>query len=330
MKKTLFVFFILSSLICQKLLAQDEYTFSVCPVINLSNGNLYEYVYINDNLSNETKLSELNWEIKNLINLGFSSSFSYKSFNVDLDCLFGIKNTFGKMYDSDWMNYDTPYLYYDSSLKTNLSISNTTISSNIIATIKSSYTFKPWDNISLIPYVAFTYNKINFKGNGANGWYGDSSHSTTGSPVSWDSPYATYYPEGALGNIEYLRNTFWLYLGAKTNFSYKQWIFSFDVGISPFIYIESIDTHYSLFGNFGTYYYDKMSGFFSKLNFSISVSYQITDDSLISLGCEYFKQFEISGKSYISNDYTEWRIQNCISKCSDNLFNVFLNYRFYF
>ena len=111
----------------------DEIVFSVSPLTAYKNGMLGEYVYVKDVNNQEQKLSELDWEIKNLFLIGADFSVGFEKFIIDLNVLFGIKNQNGKMQDSDWLNYLTEYDFIDPLVKTNYSISSLELKNNINA-----------------------------------------------------------------------------------------------------------------------------------------------------------------------------------------------------
>ena len=77
------VFLFLNSASCFALSIYDAH-FSISPLYQLQNGCLNEYVYDTDSSDELYKLSELNWQLKNLSYAGFQSSFGYKNLFFDL------------------------------------------------------------------------------------------------------------------------------------------------------------------------------------------------------------------------------------------------------
>lgn len=279
----------------------SDFNFSISPKISYKSGMMNEYVFVYDDNGDVQKLSELNWEIKNLIRLGFDFTASYKAWDFKADFLFGIRNKNGTMRDSDWLNYTTEYDYIDPSIKTTYSISSLNLVNDIKAELSASYNFKsPYFSFS--PYISFDYNYTEFSSFDTEGWHGEMHNP----PVSWNSPDALHYPKGSLGDIEYTRESFCFYLGINNYTKISRVIFYFDFAFSPFIYVSSIDLHKFPGGTPAKYFLDKMYGFFDSAKLTIGGELFITDYSSFYLSFTGNLQNEISGKTQGSYDKKTW------------------------
>jgi outer membrane protease len=307
----------------------SDFSFSASPKVSYKSGMNNEYVFVYDDNNEVQKLSELNWEIKNLIRLGFDFTMSYKAWDFKADFLFGIKNKNGSMRDSDWMNYTSAYNYIDPSVKTTYSISSLELLGDIKAEITASYSLKsPY--LTFSPYISFDYNYTDYSSFNTEGWHGETD-STGNPPVSWSSPDAVHYPVGTLGDIDYTKETFCFYLGINNYTRFSRFAFSLDIGISPFIYVSSLDLHKYPGGAPASYYLDKMYGFFSAFKINFGGELFITENSSFYISFLGNLQNQISGKTLASTNKENWyNVSSSFPKCSGEYFEAVFGWRYRF
>ena len=89
------------------ILVFENFTFSssvfFSPRIEIENQKIKEYVFDGNH-----KLSELDWNVENQINVGFESDFYIDRLFVGFDFSLGLYNFDGFMEDRDWENYNKP------------------------------------------------------------------------------------------------------------------------------------------------------------------------------------------------------------------------------
>ena len=73
--------------------------FYLSPNISLKNGTAKEYVFEAD-----FKLSQLDWQVENEVNLGLDVDFEFKKFFLGLGFSTGLYNFGGMMEDYDWLD----------------------------------------------------------------------------------------------------------------------------------------------------------------------------------------------------------------------------------
>lgn len=269
------------------------------PTYTLENGVYNEFVYQYDNDGNEQKLSELNWNLKNISNFGTAITIGYKYINLSGDFSISIPKRSGFMFDSDWQ--DTS----DYSKKTNYSISENTLLTNYKTNVFLSGNFKLSNDFSFLPYLNFCYTYTSFSGNNAYGWYGDSSYPM----VAWDSPEAIYYEKGILCGIDYSRANYYFNLGTKYECKPIQSVsLAFDLGITIYSLTKSIDTHFSNHTKTeGNSYYDVMSGWLTGCKLGLDGTFSFNKHFIAGINYNLFLQGQISGitasTSYPGNTY---------------------------
>ena len=248
------VFLFLTLVFAGKISAFEIFKFSVAPKYGLQNGQLNEYVLYN----NGNKLSELNWEIKNISMLGFNATVGWEMILIETDCMWGFPKESGMMYDSDWQNTS------NYGMKTNYSESSNKVDCLGDLGLRLGVNIKTWDFLHIIPYAGIAYSRVKFTANGGTYWYGDKT--TTG--VSYDVPYNS--PKAKIGNMDkygdvitYEREIFNYLLGVKAKYNFlERYTVSADFGLAIFTQINSIDNHILR----STKFLDKMQGFFKSFN----------------------------------------------------------------
>ena len=208
---------------------------SITPILALTNGQIGEYVYTKVTDTTDKKISELQWDEKNIISLGGAIRGGYKDIFVDISFARGFSPVKSDtMEDSDWMNSSDP------TMKTTFSINENTLISYTTFNTKAGYTFRPLSWLYLSPHAEFEYIYRFYSANNGYGWYGQQYN------VPWYDPKARYYKPGELCGIDYSRMIMSSYIGGTVQFNLP---FHFSIllsaAISPASYQESYDTHFT-------------------------------------------------------------------------------------
>ena len=265
-----------------------EIHFEVTPLYSLKNGCLNEFVFYN--IGDEWyKLSELNWNIKNISYLGGNIAFNSKYIRIEAGVSGGFSKESAKMYDSDWLNLPAA-----PDMKTTFSISENTLDSNINFNTKATffYSINNWFKPGI--FIEYTIDEIQFSARNGYGWYGDSTYSQIGQYVPFDSEYAKFFGVGSLFGINYLRVTKFLNIGLSCSFYILDRIqIKIEAGISPYLSVHSIDHHHNK-GNFR----DEIKSSFSLNNFCTDVRFNLFNN--IYLGCSFLYNYfgETKGITY--------------------------------
>lgn len=327
MKKifTLLLFFIFASPIFAKNFSFDLLNFSIEPFVQFHNGSQKEYVYLDEDYDNESKLSELNWEEKNIYFLGINSDVSYKNFILGFSYQQTIPSYCGMIYDYDWLNKvsestDKKYHY----LKTNYSEHYNFLEYYYSLCFDFKYNFNLSKLIDISPSLSYEFLSLKF--NAINGFY----------RYGVKNEYGNYIENYQTGTITYIdgdvlsltRNLNIIWFGFSTNFSAtKKLDFIASFQICPFIYVDSIDFHVTRH----SYFYDRMYGFFKGIQFEIKSYYNFTNNHSLALSFKFRNLSDINGDTYSGSDLNETFVKNTSKSGSAfNFINLSLSYRYRF
>ncbi len=261
------------------------------PLAGIKSGNIGEYLFYDD-----VKLSYLEWEEKPVWYTGGRITGEYKNISLSGYVTGSFPGRCGKMYDSDWTDL--------SDIKTDYSISENTLNSNINTGIALSCQFKPSVQFGLAPFIAFDFEYILLEARNGYGWYADKDtlngapyykHSTHG--YSYDSDMAVYYPSGSLLGIDYTRYTLCTWIGCTASIQLlNRLTFSIAPAFSPYIWIVSFDHHYGK-----GYYMDITDGWLAALKADFSVEYDFTKRFSAVFDCTLAKSRILYGNTYESS-----------------------------
>lgn len=288
---------------------KSEFSFSVEPFFGMKWGNLDELVYQKDSNGEYYKLSELNWQIKNMALLGANAGIGYKRLKGKLHFSALIPASSGIMKDSDWLDSS------DTSMKTNFSKSENEIEQAFEISAQISLEFNPIYPLKIAPVFGIGYKTISFKARNGEGWYGNGisnerANGTIGNNVSWDDPNAIYYEPGKLFGLDYKREAKQIFAGFALEFEPIPIIrVCQTMLISPYTYTVSYDTHYTnQASTSGTDYADEVFFVFSRLKSATAVYYVLNERFEFGFEISAFYAFEQSGdsfqKSHSSKRYT--------------------------
>ena len=335
-KKILYHIFVFLSLFLFTEKAFSQIHFEVSPLYSLKNGCLNELVFYNAD-DEWYKLSELNWNIKNISYLGGNVAFDSKYIRIEAGVSGGFSKASAKMYDSDWQNLPAA-----PDMKTTFSISENTLDSNINFNTKATFSYNIEDWFKIGVFAKYTFDKIKFSARNGYGWYGSNRYSQNGQNVPYDSEYAKFFGSGSLQGIDYLRKTNMFNLGFLYSFTFFDCVqLKLEASFSPFAGVKSLDHHYSAAGS-EYYYRDEI-----KLNYSI---YELGADLRVRLwqnlylGCAFSYNYisEQKGDTYSKSEehgYTDmifkdldeyFEDETSKSGCSGQWYNITAYFSFIF
>lgn len=175
MKKNFFSLIIFLTL-CSSIFALDNnyLSFTITPRFEIVNGSINEYVYDKDCLNTDNKLSQLDWDIKNIPFFSLKGEVDIiKYIHFDIDGGIGVPKISGYMQDYDWLNSfggkeGIPYSwrYEDPTAITNYSKHTNKLEQYMTFTLGiGANVFLPAE-IKLSPKIAYQYEFIYFSGTG--------------------------------------------------------------------------------------------------------------------------------------------------------------------
>ena len=271
-------FFLLLFLNCSFLFGEN-FSLRISPFFSYNNDTITYSIYDGPKLN-----SQLDWTSPYLFKTGINFSLGFNNFILDLSNAAAIPAKCGTMYDSDW---------YTENIKTNLSKHNLHAGFCYDLDIIFKYQFELNNSFSILPQVSFNYSYSSYYAQKGIGWCGDTGHTQLTKHYPWNSEYAVKVNKFG---IDFFNNTFILFLGAGLEKSLGNFLFGFDVQISPYIYVSSIDHHLDS-GN-GRYYLLLQSAWFSCFSLDLSCTYCINQKNKISVIPRYCYCKEIMGVFY--------------------------------
>ena len=160
------VFFLLNTVCAEKSEKKDYLKMKITPEIYLMNGMIYEYVFSSSCLNTGNKLSELQWDIKNVPVLKLHADFDI------LDYLYtGINGSFvipcssGNLQDYDWLNSTkSQWKNANPCDMTNYSKHDNKINKCISLSILLGGNIYLPAEIKLSPYIGYIYEYVGFDG----------------------------------------------------------------------------------------------------------------------------------------------------------------------
>ena len=269
-------------------LSLKDFSLSVEPLFGMRWGQIDEYVYQKDSGGDYKKLSELNWQIKNMFEVGGNIEGGFRKIKGKIHFSALIPGDSGVMEDSDWVDLN--------SVKTTFSKSENSLVRAYDFSVLLKYEFQPVEFIKIAPLFEFEYKLISFEARNGYGWYGNevTPH------VSWDDDKAVYYKSGKLCGIDYRREIKQFFIGYYFEYRPIKRLKLFDsFAIAPYAYTVSYDTHYSdRESTRGTDYADEVAFFFTRLKYTTGCYYAFTERLELGLQVSFFYAFQILGTTY--------------------------------
>lgn len=283
---------------------KTDFSFSVEPLFGLKNGTVDEYVFLKESSYSSDKLSELNWDIKDELYGGIKLNGSFKNIFLETSFTAAIPQTSGITKDSDWLNAsrkNTENYQY----KTNYSEHDNYIDYDIGAKVKAGYEFKLFQDkkvkLSLKPFAEFQYENFQFTCKDGTCWYGDWLGSYYARWNDWDNQRSDSGDQSG-DVLTYQRQNLIIWLGSDFKVDLpKNFTVLAGFKVSPYLYSESIDSHYLT----DTYYLDVTPGYFSVFDANLGVEYALTKKQSFILGAEGFYMKTLRGNDYI-NSKKKW------------------------
>ena len=305
MKKLPFILALeLFSFLAAAQIKKTDFSFSVEPLFGLKNGVVDEYVFLKESSYSSDKLSELNWDIKNELYGGIKLNGSFKNIFLETQFTAAIPKSSGITKDSDWLNTqikNTENYQY----KTNYSEHDNYIDYDIGAKVKAGYEFKLLQDtkvkLSLKPFTEFQYENFQFTCKDGTCWYGADLESYYARWNDWDNQRSDAGDKS--GKVmAYQRQNLILWLGSDFKIELpKNFTILAGFKVSPYLYSESIDSHYLT----PTYYLDVTPGYFSVFDANLGVEYSLTKKQSFVLTAEGFYMKTLRGNDYI-NSKKKW------------------------
>ncbi len=267
--------------------------FSFTSFLTYHTGLQNEYVYAENSEGNLVKLSELNWEEKNLFFLGGKGQMKSLG-NFFLDASFAAAIPFykcGYVYDSDWYNY------YSSdediaSVKTCYSISDCIIDYYFKGSLFAAYSLSPETSFDLKTFVGADFNFSHFSADGLTAWY---AKKTSGIYDSWESADASY-EEGTVLSLK--RNSVFTWLGFESVIRpVNKLSLSLTYAFNIYTYVFSLDSHPLK----NSYFLDVMSDFFCGYKIAFAADYALTKKQKLFLKTSYEFIEVTKGNTYFSS-----------------------------
>lgn len=320
--------------------SKDNFSFYLEPVGNVRFGVQNELVYTKTSDEVTRKLSELNWEQLHLASQGIKGELKFFKIFIRGEYKDAIFQNTGILHDSDWLNCETDGLSDEIyEIKTNYSQSTNDLQQYYNWDLYGGYEFTIDEKFSVSPFGGIEYTYSDFLGHDGKGWYSSSM------PYYSDAAKAFYEENGYYGpytlcendlslcSIQLQRNVIFTWIGADFNFYPNKFLeISTSVAISPYIRVETLDTHFGKDG-YNRYYLDYTTGFFSGSKGSISVSAKLHDNLKISLGTNALITNTMYGITYYhegSEKQGTYRQTSSISGSSFRYIEVFFSFRLCF
>ena len=243
-----------------------NYSIEMGTAAGILSGVSKELVYTDS--GSDTLLSELDWAVKPLAYWGIRFDISPNDSNrsgafAKFTLKSGIAGNTGSITDTDWLNYD--------GVKTHFSEHDCYTEQALLADAQAGWTFPIGPNLSLRPYIGFSY--MHFRWTARDGYYQYAAYSGDDYDT-WSSalPKVAVHGTGMSYEQKWLSPLFGLDVSWKAS---DRWNFTAAIAYSPWIGCADQDDHYLT----GYRYNDTTSGSFSiepKLEAAFRLSDPIT------------------------------------------------------
>jgi hypothetical protein len=297
--------------------SSTDFHFSFSPLFDFKYGTIREYVFLNNCTYSNDKLSELDWDLKPMVQLGVNANGGWKGILLSGYIEGAVPNRSGTMADSDWFNVKTSDLA-NYQYKTHYSESDNYVDSCMNCGVRLGYNFTLPFSIELYPFGAFDYEYINFMSKDGTNWYGlptTSGGHTYYSPYTDESNRTSETMDGK--NVGYTRYSYFTWIGLQAAYTLKN-KFKFDASFqtAPYVYCQSMDEHYLT----GSTYIDVTSGTFCAFKYATSASYIFNKRYSLNLAVSYFTLNTIRGNSYQKYGSSYVRLTSTDGGADENYF----------
>lgn len=257
---------------------KDYLSMKITPEAGLLNGTINEYVYSTTCLNTDNKMSELDWELKNVPVFSLTADFDILNrAYAGLTGRFGFPVNCGNMQDYDWLNSTKAAWSYQSPTElTNYSCHDSKISKIFMVMLRVGFNLFLPAEIKLSPYIAYQYDYIGFD-------------SFDGYTIYKSNNYKTSFLQGKV--ISYSHEINSILTGFKISFTkIPRTSIDGDFCFSPALtFLNAHDFHYmNVAGGYGTAYWDKFNNaWLIKAHLSIQYRFNNNHSSGISGGIEF-------------------------------------------
>ncbi|MCR5614231.1 hypothetical protein [Treponema sp.] len=321
-RKSLFTFLFFFFLSYFGFAQNSNFSFKIEPLFGTRNGTLTEYVYNYSSVTgSEYKLSLLDWDLQNSLFYGLNADVCLKNFHIIANWKSFIPSKRGYMQDSDWLQ-DAYYHTGRTDIKTNYSIHDNNLLSGLNLGIALKYDINFGKVFTLAPFAEFNYENYQLKANDGMCYYGNTIDGNTRHyyyPYD-DINHRTVSP--CTGNVVSLdRSDLYTWLGVETRFKTpdSRWIFSFDIAVSPYTYIYSIDNHHLTH----TDYLDISSAICYAVKANTFVQFNFTNYAGIKISALGLLTGEIKGSDYSkTNTETIYKKTGALTGSSSKYFDI--------
>ena len=315
------------------------FDFSAEANMGFLNGNIYEYVFIEDYPTTDNVLSKLDWEVAVPYAQAKLSLDLIKYLHLDLSGRLGIPGKSGYMQDYDWMNPSYYYNYDVYSVRDNFddythyskSTNNLSDYKMFSASLGANINFFM---ITFTPFVNYEYEKYAF--DGVDGYC---IYEICQQDKSLNKNYIITTVEGTLSGkvISYEQSYQAFFLGLNLSASFLRFRINGFVKYSPdCTNIDAFDWHWVNSDNGGTLYWDDLSKT-SQFRTEITVYYDFNDNHSLGLnfglqkisivkGSDYSKSLDSDGNITSS----AWTLADAQGGTDRLIFNFSLSYNFRF
>lgn len=247
---------------------EKNITFSISPFLTYHNGVQQEFVYQENDSGNQAKLSQLDWEQKNLLFAGIEAQAEFGShFIIQADASFAVPGyQTGYVYDSDWDNYYNSDLEI-ASIKNCYSISDCDFLYYFAASLFLYFDPLPESDFDLIPFAGVDYSSNCFEACGTTRCWYNRTKNSSGYYDSWENAEESYL-YGTVMTLE--RQSIFTWMGFSTVYRpFQNLSFSISFALNPYSFVDSLDQHYKK----NMWYLDLLSQFFCGYKFQAEAEY---------------------------------------------------------
>ncbi len=303
------IFFLTCKIFAAENFFQKNVNLNFEPYFSTRLGVQDEFVYTENSLGETKILSELNWEQKPIFFGGIKAECGIYGFNLAFKYQEALPLSCGTVFDSDWKNVVTNAAEYPvaekwtldstvSSSKTNYSKSECKLERYYNWILELNYTKEFKNQIGIKLFAQFDYSYSSFVANGGTHWYGAYNSSENYYENYTTVKNASYF-SGKVLALERINYITWAGFSLSARFSH----FSFctDFAICPYIYTDSLDSHFLT----GNYFLDQMDSFFSGVKFGFSGKFYFNSQNFISLAIENTTINSLYGATYYAQSRSD-------------------------
>jgi outer membrane protease len=281
----------------------SDWKFEFSPKFSLANGMQDEFVF-----AGGKKLSELNWQIKNVPVFAADAKISYRKIFVSAGGKIGIPKKSGKLFDGDWQNALNSSESI-SSIKTNYSEGENSLKNYRSFFINAGGEFS-FGRISILPFAGMDFSAWKFKSSDGKGRYSTNENGIFFSAEAKEfyeqngyyGSYSLCKTELPLCAIQLEREILFTWIGSGFRVSPAERLeVNFSFAVSPFAYARSLDTHYTdRSETYAKFFLDEMWSKWCAVKENLCISFAFSKNHTIYLSAENVFSSTLRGTTKIS------------------------------